>query len=157
VYIRSHDPLIKLSYPGDAASYRLARVAAPCLLCIKFPKDNTLLGERRVKTGFSDVINQKQIETNRRIKIEMELNWINHMLNITCFYAVEFWTGFMIKIPRSSSILIGLGSKFNSSGLNIQRWEMNPQVNFQPGSKYFVTPEASLRWKLRGIFNQMQR
>jgi hypothetical protein len=56
------------------------------------------------------------------------------------FYAVEIWTGFMIKIPRPGSILNGLGSKFNTSGLNIQRWEMTPRVNIQPGSKYFVTP-----------------
>jgi hypothetical protein len=34
---QSHDPHIKLCYPGDAASkYRMWRVAAPCLLCIKF-------------------------------------------------------------------------------------------------------------------------
>jgi hypothetical protein len=46
----------------------------------------------------------------------------------------------MIKIPRPGSILNGLVSKFNTSGLNIQRWEMTPKVNFQPGSKYFVTP-----------------
>jgi hypothetical protein len=37
VYTRTHDPHIKLCYPGDAASkYRMARVAAPCLLCIEF-------------------------------------------------------------------------------------------------------------------------
>jgi hypothetical protein len=60
-----------------------------------------------------------------------------------CFYAVEFWTGFMIKIPRPGSILNGLGSKFNTSGLNIHRWEMTPRVNFQPGSKYFFTPAVS--------------
>jgi hypothetical protein len=30
-------------------------------------------------------------------------------------------TGFMIKIPLRGSILNGLGSKFNTSGLNIQR------------------------------------
>jgi hypothetical protein len=49
----------------------------------------------------------------------------------------------MIKIPRPGSIFKGLGSKFNTSGLNIQRWEMTPRVNFQPGSKYFVTPAWS--------------
>jgi hypothetical protein len=32
----------------------------------------------------------------------------------------------MIKIPRRGSILNGLGSKFNTSGLNIQRWKMTP-------------------------------
>jgi hypothetical protein len=46
----------------------------------------------------------------------------------------------MIKIPQRGSILNGLGSKFNTSGLNIQRWKMTHRVNFQPGSKYFVTP-----------------
>jgi hypothetical protein len=40
LYTRSHDPHIPvhviLCYPHDAASkYRMARVAAPCLLCIK--------------------------------------------------------------------------------------------------------------------------
>jgi hypothetical protein len=53
---------------------------------------------------------------------------------ITCFCAVEFWTGFMIKIPRLGSILNGLGSTFHTTGLNIQRWKMSPRVNFQPGS-----------------------
>jgi hypothetical protein len=61
-------------------------------------------------------------------------------VDITCFNAVEFWTGFTIKIPRPGSILNGVGSEFNTSGLNIQRWKMTPRVNFQPGSKYFVTP-----------------
>jgi hypothetical protein len=47
----------------------------------------------------------------------------------------------MIKFPRSGSILNGLGSKFNTSGINIQRWKITPRVNFQLVSKYFVTPD----------------
>jgi hypothetical protein len=54
---------------------------------------------------------------------------------------VEFWTRFKIKIPWFGSILNELGSKFNTSGLNIQCREMTPLGQLKKtGSKYFVTP-----------------
>lgn len=48
-----------------------------------------------------------------------------------CFLAVEFWTGF--KIPRCGSILKGL---YSTPLISI----FNSRVNFQPVSKFFVTP-----------------
>ena len=38
----------------------------------------------------------------------------------------------MIEIPRRGSIINGLESKFNTSGLNIQRWKMTPGSIFNP-------------------------
>jgi hypothetical protein len=70
-------------------------------------------------------------------------------VNITCFYAVEFWTGFMIKISRPVSILNELGSKFNTSGLNIQRWEMTTP----PPPGHFSTRFKILRYTGEGLQN----
>ena len=61
------------------------------------------------------------------------------------FYAAEFRPSLMIKILRSNSISNGLGSKYNTSGLNILRWKMTPR-NFILCSHY-----KSIEYVWRGI------
>lgn len=102
------------------------------LISLIFNNPDDKLGEWTVKTlGCYDKMNQKQNKQTEGNLTQDEvqiLNWINH----TCRYAVGLLTGFMIKIPRRGSILNGLGSKFNTSGLNIQRWKMTSGSIFNP-------------------------
>jgi hypothetical protein len=99
--------------------------------------------------GFCDMINQKQDKANRRVRTGtkcLSFNWINHRCKYYAFFVLlNFWTGLMIKIPRSGSILNGLGSKFNTSGFNIQRWEMTtPQPPPPPRSIFNPVQNTSL-------------
>lgn len=43
-------------------------------------------------------------------------------------------------MQRCESIFNGPRSLFNILGLHIQRWKITSRVNFQPASKFFVTP-----------------
>ena len=58
-------------------------------------------------------------------------NWENH-IDYLLFYAAEFKSSLMIKILRSNSISNGLGSKYNTGGLNILSWKMTPRSIFHP-------------------------
>jgi hypothetical protein len=51
----------------------------------------------------------------------------------------------MIKITRRGSILNGLGSNFNTFGLNIQRWKMTHLVQ-----------NTSLHRQYRGVYDDIE-
>lgn len=71
----------------------------------------------------------------------------NYLIINVSMFTVEFWTGFMITIPRCRSIFNGPGSFLTHfvSIFNVKKW---PQVNFEPGSKFFVTPENDMEMQM---------
>jgi hypothetical protein len=64
--------------------------------------------------------------------MKFKINWINHRCGYYMFLCCWILNRVYDQIPRCGSILNGLGSKFNTTGLNIQRWKMTPGSIFNP-------------------------